>query len=383
MYKVLNEECPEVITECSLTDLSGYRIACDISIFLYKYIRSAGTERWVDSFVRLLCTLKSSGATIVCIFDGDVQPDEKRLEQESRRSQLARSTHRLQESKRIYNLLTNENCRDDSPLSKTLREECQSLIYGSRKPKVDDVDYDDPHVVRGKLAVVIGKLTKQTVPITPKHRDIAEKLVKLLGLSCYVAKGEAEALCCYLACHDIVDGVLTEDTDVLAYRTPYMFSFKDFKLEENKIQVIRTSDILEKMELTGEEFTDLCILLSCDYNSRAVGYPPDGKKRKKAVSIGWKGAVAMIKEYRRLEIVSDYLVDDTPLRFRRCRELFSIPPLEKIPIINPYGQIANVEDIETFFKANNIRIGIEYVLDSWKPAEIYFEEEENNFEEEK
>src|SRR5205085_3124549 len=101
--------------------------------------------------------------------------------------------------------------------------------------------------------------------------------------------------------------------------------------------VVSHQAILEDLEMTCEEFRDLCILLGCDYNDRIKGYPPDGKTHKKPVSIGAKGAFAMITEYRRLEEVEKYVVDPDPLIYRRCREIFT-PPDDLPNISIPYNR---------------------------------------------
>ena len=123
--------------------------------------------------------------------------------------------------------------------------------------------------------------------------------------------------------------------------------------------------------MNQEEFRDLCILLSCDYNKRIKGFPPDGKKRKKSVGIGAKHSITMIREYRRLEEVCKHVDDCTPLIYRRCRELFTVP--EKIddviiPIYNPPNEKVLAELIKSF----RLSIGMEYIKSCWKPTAIDF-----------
>jgi flap endonuclease-1 len=195
----------------------------------------------------------------------------------------------------------------------------------------------------------------------------------MLGLCCLQADGEAETLCAYLAINGDVDVVLTEDTDVLAYGTPFMMAYKDFKLGEGKIYGLFLPTILEALEMNEDEFRDLCILLSCDYNERVQGYPPNGKTHKKPKGIGLKGAICMIKEYRRLEEVSNYVVDMTPLKYRRCRELFTIPT--EIPFaIVPFNEEPDFEELNKFCTKNRLTVTIEYIRTCWKPTEIIYDD---------
>ena len=207
LMSVIKTRCPEELRVINLSVLSGYKIAIDISIFLYRYIRSCGIDQWMNSFIVFLITLKKSGITAICIFDGPNPPVEKSLEQQKRRAQNARSIHRLKECERIRDIIVEEYCSDELAVTGQMRQECTQLIYGSRKAK-DDTNYDDPFDVRQGLNVTIERLDKQTLPITDIHRETAEELVKLLGLACIRADGEAEALCTYLAVDGQVDAAL-------------------------------------------------------------------------------------------------------------------------------------------------------------------------------
>ncbi len=370
LFKVIEDECPEQLQTIPLTNLSGYRIAVDVSIYLYKYIRACGEKAWISAFITFLITMKESGATLVLVADGPNTPPEKKLEQESRRAQTERSVNRMKECERLRKLIRDEYCETERAIDGQLRKECEILIAAEKSQKGITVNYSDPFDVIQWLDVTGDRLKKQTMPITERHRQIAEDLFRMLGFAYIKADGEAEALCAYLAVDGQVDGVATEDTDVLAYGCPYMFCFKDLKLSAKQIHVLHLPSILGSMRLQYEEWRDLCILLECDYNARVVGFPPDGRQRKKAVGIGYKGAVAMINEYRRLEVVCQHVIDEGPLNYRRCRELFTVPGT--IPIVHPYQRPANVDEIEAFFKEHNVGISIDYVLNAWKPPAMEF-----------
>ena len=56
-YKVLEEHCPDVMVNMKLSALSGIKIAVDISIFLNKFVKTAGEVKWIESFIILLCLI--------------------------------------------------------------------------------------------------------------------------------------------------------------------------------------------------------------------------------------------------------------------------------------------------------------------------------------
>ena len=85
-YKLIKEQTPEQIHKYHLSEFRGYRFAIDISIFLNKYIRSAGEGLWMSTFFNFLCILKKHGIKSVCVFDGPNPPKEKLEEQQKRRT---------------------------------------------------------------------------------------------------------------------------------------------------------------------------------------------------------------------------------------------------------------------------------------------------------
>lgn len=369
LYPVIKEVAPNQIASYHLSELTGYRLAIDISIFLYKYIRSAGPKRWMSTFILLLCTLKKHGIKAVCIFDGPNPPIEKKGEQDRRRAENQKALNRLADAIRIRNKIQDDYIPFDKPLGVSLLRETEIIFC---RTKVNLFDISDVVV---SLNDLIEKLERQTFPITDDYRDTAISIVEMMGLHGIQAEGEAETLCAYLAVTGKVDAVLSEDTDVLAYGTPFMLAFKDYKLNDEKVYGIHLPSLLEEMEMNVEEFRDLCILLSCDYNSRVKGFPPDGRKRKKSVGIGAKGALCMIQEYRRLEEVCNHVDDPAPLKYRRCRELFTIPDSVPEDMI-PYNLRPNYVRLEEFISHHNLTIKVDYIAKCYKWTEIIFDSSE-------
>jgi len=377
LYKVIKEEAPGNIKTYHLTELTGYRVAVDISVFLYKYIRSAGQVRWMNTFILLLCKFKKYGIKAVCIFDGPNPPIEKKREQEERRANSGKIIHRMKECIRIRNKLQDDYIPYNLEIEEHLQDECRKLI-GRPRGKTVIPNYEDAGSIVNSLNITIERLEKQSFPITSEHSEIALKIVRMLGLAGFKADGEAETLCCYLALQGKVDAVLTEDTDVLAYGAPFMLAFKEFKLHEEKMYGIHMDSVLEDMGMDMDEFRDLCIMLRCDYNKQhesILGYPPDGKKRKKAAKIGKVGSVCMIKEYRRLEEVEKHLVDASPLIYPRCREIFTdFSGLDKYLAV-PYNKRPDFAALDEFIDEHSLTITTEHIGECWRPTKLIFEDE--------
>lgn len=368
LYTVLKEHCPEALVTRHLSELTGFRVAVDISIFFYKFVRSCGEKRWLNQFIDLLCLLKKHRIKAVCIFDGSEPPLEKQEEQERRRASSAKIVTKLEECQRLLDLVKRKYItpKSEKPLTPELQEEIRDLLK-NRNVKVDTINYEDPYDVAEALRASVYKYQKQTLPITAEHKKQAIEIIEILGLGQMTSQGEAETLCAYLAVKGMVDAVLTEDTDVLAYGTPMFLAKLDME-QETVLSIIHV-DMCIELGLELEEFRDLCILLSCDYNERVKGYPPDGKTHKKPVGIGTKGAWFMIEEYRRLEVVEEHLVDADPLNYRRCRILFTIPKkldFDRVPFNRPIDKERLVEFVNEY----KLRVNVNAILDNWKPQLI-------------
>ncbi|KAK4328548.1 hypothetical protein Pmani_001025 [Petrolisthes manimaculis] len=102
-----------------------------------------------------------------------------------------------------------------------------------------------------------------------------KELLDLLGVSCVQAEGEAEATCASLSYHQVVDGVISQDSDVFLYGGKTVF--RNFTASHSKATLEKYSvDLIEAhLDLTRGDMIMLALLLGCDY--RPQGVPGIGK----------------------------------------------------------------------------------------------------------
>ncbi|CAN7004177.1 unnamed protein product [Brassica oleracea var. botrytis] len=143
----------------------------------------------------------------------------------------------------------------------------------------------------------IEKCSKRTVKVTKQHNDDCKRLLRLMGVPVadafvYIqATSEAEAQCAALCQAGKVYGVASEDMDSLTFGAPKflrhlmdpssrkipVMEFEVAKVYPRlsytlhlKVNVIISDfvisfQILEDLQLTMDQFIDLCILSGCDY----------------------------------------------------------------------------------------------------------------------
>jgi flap endonuclease-1 len=140
---------------------------------------------------------------------------------------------------------------------------------------------------------------KQTFKPTKENIKEAQILLDLMGIPYIVAPGEADVVCAWLAARTdsngkrYVKGVCSDDSDMLPLGAPYLFKDMLRFMSKNKpVKIISLSKTLVKMNLTMNQFIDLCVLLGTDYCDSIKG-------------IGPKGAYKLILKYGTLEKILD------------------------------------------------------------------------------
>jgi flap endonuclease-1 len=214
---------PDLIKEKKIESFYGKKIAIDISILMYQVviaIRNSGsdltnsngdiTSHILGLFNKTINFLEK-GIIPVFVFDGK-PPDLKRKVLDTRRNIRNKSYEKMIEA--------------------TTEEE--------------------------KI-----KYFKRTVCITKEQTDQCRELLELMGIPYIDAPEEADSELSYLCKNNLVYAVLTEDMDILTFGSPKIIR----NLTSNKKAPIEIEldEILQKLDLTYEEFIELCILFGCDY----------------------------------------------------------------------------------------------------------------------
>lgn len=147
----------------------------------------------------------------------------------------------------------------------------------------------------------VDKFSRRLVKVSRQHNEDCKELLRLMGVPVLTAPCEAEAQCAELARKNKVFATATEDMDALTFRTPKLIrklTFSQVKGKEKQAIIeIDFQAVLSGLELTYEQFVDLCILCGCDYCSSIKG-------------IGPKTALKLIRAHKNIETILTQLVKD-------------------------------------------------------------------------
>jgi len=314
LTKLIKENAGDSIQTKKLYQLSGKKVAIDISIFIYQYLMNVrnnndllkNDEGKVTSHISGIfyktVNYLSLGIEPIYVFDG--KPPENK-----------------------YDLIKERN--------KKAKDAKEKLRTSSNEK--DIIKYE-------KLSVRMNKT----------HIEDIKILLNLMGVK-YIQEeiGEAEAIASELCKIGYVDYVVTEDMDALVYGCPRMIRNNIDKSIKGKdiITEISLDKIINSLNLTHEKFIELCVLCGCDYCENIP-------------KIGNVKALKIIKEYEN--------IDD----FINKNKTYNIPEnyLEKynksIEIFNLYkGKYDNHNDIPIFNSNANISKLINYLVNDCNISE--------------
>jgi flap endonuclease-1 len=225
LNRYLRDNCPESIRAINIADLSGKRIAVDISIYLYKY---EAENALLENMYTMLSIFRYYNIIPIFIFDGKPPPEKKAL------------------------LIKRQKDREDA------RTEYNKLKQ-QLENKEDDYNQD--------IIDAMDQLKKQIIQINKEKIEQVKELIRAYGSIYYDAPGEADELCALLVIKKKVWACLSEDMDLFVYGCSRVLRY--FSLIAHTAVLYYTKGILNELNMTQNEFKEICILSGTDYNINA------------------------------------------------------------------------------------------------------------------
>jgi flap endonuclease-1 len=211
------------------------------------------------------------------------------------------------------------------------------------------------------------KFNRRLVKVTKEHNNEAKELLKLMGVPYIDAESEAEAQCAAMVKAGLVYGVATEDMDALTFGSNILLRHMTFsEARKMPVQELHYDRVLKGLELEPDEFTDLCILMGCDYCDTIRG-------------IGPKRAYELISKHKSIEEIlknidtKKYQVPEN-WNYEVARRLFKEPEVLDVKTIELKWKEPDEEGLIKFlcgdrqFNEERVRSGAQKVLKSLKTA---------------
>ena len=209
-----------------VSQLSGKKIAVDISIYLYKY---TAENSLMENIYLMLSIFRYYQIVPVFIFDGKPPNEKKELLQKRREDKKTaeQEYHRLKAQ-----LVMNEE--------NVVEEEKQ------------------------EIQIQMDLLKKQFITLNKETVEEVKQLMRAFGASYYDAPGEADELCAALVMKNKVWACLSEDMDLFVYGCQRVLRY--FSLLNHTMVLYDLVKILDQLDMNQNELRQVCVLSGTDYN---------------------------------------------------------------------------------------------------------------------
>jgi|AntAceMinimDraft_13_1070369.scaffolds.fasta_scaffold03226_4 flap endonuclease-1 len=218
LNRFLRNTCSTHIRQVPLWELKGKTIAIDTSIYLYKF-NGDGSEL-IDGFYHMISLFKFNGIIPLFVFDGK-PPIEKYKIIERRRK------------------------------NKSIAE------YKYNQIKETTSNYNKNRLTQ---------LRKQFIRVSYKDICNVKKLISLMGVNYYECKGESDGICVKLVETKVAYACMSEDMDMFVYGCNRVLRY--LSLLKSTVVLYDFKGILETLNITFNEFQDICIISGTDYHEQ-------------------------------------------------------------------------------------------------------------------
>ena len=310
----LRTECVDSINVISIAELSGKKIAVDISIYMYKY---ESNEALIENMYIMLTVFRQYNIIPIFIFDGKPPTEKKALLQKRREDK--------KEAEKEYNIL---------------KQQLEMNITSDDKQE---------------MLANMDLLKKQFIYISREKIEQVKNLIRAYGATYCDAPGEADELCAMLVLKNKVWACLSEDMDMFVYGCTRVIRY--LSLFNRTAVLYDMKGILENLCITQKELREICVLSGTDYNIQTCNNKskntPNLYETLKLFNKYKKETLnTKIEFYEWLKINSDYITDCELLK--NIYDIFdfkktNLISFEKIKITN--GSIDN-ENIKNILKTD-------------------------------
>lgn len=227
LNKILRDNCDQSIWQIGIAELSGKKIAVDISIYLYKY---ESNDTLLENIYLMLAIFREHNIIPIFVFDGKPPPEKKKLLQKRRQDKAA--------AKNEYN---------------KLKDQLEQIT--------NEIDK------KNEIIETMDQFKKQFVYITHEKIEKVKELIRAYGATYYDAPGEADELCALLVIKKKAWACLSEDMDLFVYGCSRVLRY--LSLINQSFVLYHTKGILSSLNMTQKEFREICVLSGTDYNINA------------------------------------------------------------------------------------------------------------------
>jgi len=298
LRSLIEKYAKEAITDKHLNTYKNEIITIDTSLYMYR-IKYSNNNKFIEGFIKQIIRFLRNGIIPVYIFDGK-PPEEKKSVLQSRKDKRITLNEKIKEVEELIQKAIVEPDMLKNVEKFKVKELIEGRVQLERECTLEDLKEE------------YAKLNKRNICVRWDDFEKLRELFNHMGIPYIISDGEAETLCAKLCRCGMVKGCLSEDMDILPNGGKIFL--KNFNSNKNIVKEFNLDVILEKMDITYEQFIDICILCGCDYCPKISG-------------IGPVNAYKFIKKYKCIEKTLNHLSKKNKVpnnfNYRNARKLFT------------------------------------------------------------
>lgn len=225
LNRFLREQCGDEIKVTPLSELSGKKVAIDISIYMYKF---AADDTLLENMYLMLGLFRYYNIIPIFVFDGKPPAEKMELLQKRRTNKM--------EARDEYDKL-NASLKLNPDMESSEKQE---------------------------IANTMDMLKRTFIYISKQQIQQVKELIRAYGATYYDAPGEADELCSMLAIKKKVWACMSEDMDMFVYGCPRIIKY--LSLLNHTVVLYDVVEILNKLGITQTQLREICVLSGTDYN---------------------------------------------------------------------------------------------------------------------
>jgi 5'-3' exonuclease len=328
----LKKQNESIFQQVHISFFSFKRVAVDISLYMCKFKAVSG-DRWLQSFVNLIVSLRRNNVHCVFIYDGEApnHKDQEKNERKLAKETLVKQVDTLHEELDTYSMT--------SEIGPNMLE-----MWKKRKTTSRYLQKPNQGIDMSWIEEKIKQKSKQVINISSNDFDLTRELFDILDVPYLIAVGEAEKMCSKLCIEGKVDAVLSDDTDVIAYRSP--ISLSKYDIASEVCTMVEYQDVIDSLGFNSDQFLDFCIMCGTDYN-------------KNIPKIGPVTSYKLLLEYDTLENIQKSGKDTDILNYVIVRKLFREFAEEDMVDNISYCGIPDYDRLINFASLHNLKVNID------------------------
>lgn len=310
LKKFLVENCPQAFSVVSLSNMSGLTLALDFLIYAYALKATRDHNIWINDLFVFLNKFVSNNIKLIVVFEGK-SPHEKNETKMKRKEQRNKMYNKLAFIKTDLNKYETSNDEPSELLTSIIENNNKhsNELFSDFRKQIGSIPSKQEYIKI--IKDYITKSERGLVSITYDEVVLIKKRCLELNIKFEEAIGEAENKCVEMCIRGEVDGVISDDSDVICLGAPLIFT-KAGSMES--FTQIKFPILLQNMELTHDQFRDFCIMAGTDYN-------------RNIPRIGIAKSFKYIKKYGSIEnfICNEPKLDVSNIKdYKNIRRLFTI-----------------------------------------------------------